>query len=315
MDINELYNNETREGIYVDDTKRVFGTHIKLNSIRSMMKGIWTKVFHREVRLETEMDFIKVLLKETNWVWNSVYPEMPDIVFNVETESNRFCISLSIPGYKGTQYVYIERRPFSSVLTRLPLNKPGFYLNYNESSNQPFVIRYSDLSPIYLNRWKEENETNFALYQDLAKAADVYKEMRHFFNWAKDRYNSGRNLVMVGVENTIPTTELVKGIIAEVEKLKEAFVAYRIDTVDLEGSCSFVSLTDGSVISKEDVKDAVNFSKLFDCLRFTPDEIKRETRFYVKRGLALSEFIEYVVRVLKRKKKEMGLSGEGKEDE
>lgn len=315
MDIKELYNTETRDGIYIDDANRPYDEELKLNVIRSMMKGIWTKVFHREVRLESEMAFIKVLLKETNWVWNQVFPEMPDIIFDVETEEDQFCISLSLPDYKGKQRVYIERKPLSSLLTRLPLNRPGFYLRYNAPLNQPILRRYSDSAPIHLARWRDESEANLALYQDLCKTAEIYQEIRRFANWARDRYEFGRNLVMVGVNNSIPTTELVKGIVAEVEKLKEEFVVYRIDTIDLEGSCSFACLNDGSLIGKEVVKDATNFSKLFDCLNSTPDEIKRETCFYVKKGLALSEFIEYVVHLLEKKKKELNLSNEEKEDE
>lgn len=315
MDINELYNNETREGIYTDDVKRCYDNYLKVSSIRSMMKGLWTKVFHREVRLETEMDFINALLKETQWVWNKVFPEMPDLEFNVETQPSQFRIDVSISGREFTQSCYIERKPLSPDLTRVPTGKSGFHLHYNAPQGKPLVRRYSDKAPIYLNRWKDESDENLALYQDLCKVAEVYQNMQRFNTWTRGRYNRKPNILMKDADNSISTADLVKGIIVEVKKLKEEFVVYRIDTIDLEGSCSFACLNDGSVIGKEDVKDATNFSKLFDCLQSTPDEIKRETRFYVKKGLALSEFIEYVVHLLEKKKKELNLLSEEKEDE
>lgn len=315
MDINELYNNETREGIYVDDVKRGYDNYLKVSSIRSMMKGLWIKVFHREVRLETEMDFINVLLKETQRVWNKVFPEMPNLEFHVETYPTQYRIDVSIQGRDFKQSCYIERRPLSSDLTRVPTGKSGFQLHYNAPQGKPLVKRYSDLAPIHLNRWKDESNENLAVYQDLCKAAKVYQDMQRFVAWTRGRYNRGPSLLMTQADNAISTTGLVKGIIVEVKKLKKEFVVYRIDSIDLEGSCSFTSITDGAPISKEDVEDAVNFGKLFDCLQSTSDEIKRETRFYVKPGLALSEFIEYVVHLLEKKKKELNLSNEVKEDE
>lgn len=315
MDINELYNNETREGIYVDDVKRRYDNYLKVTSIRSMMKGLWTKVFHSEVRLETEIDFINALLKETQWVWNKVFPEMPNLEFNVETQPTQYRIDISIQGRDFKQSCYIERKPLSPDLTKVPTGKSGFHLHYNAPQDKPLVRRYSDLAPIYLNRWKDESNINLAIYQDLCKAAKVYQDMQRFITWTRGRYNRKPSLLMTKADNAISTTELVKGIIVEVKKLKEEFVVYRIDAIDLEGSCSFACLNDGSVISKEDVKDATNFNKLFDCLNSIPDEIKRETRFYVKKGLALSEFIEYVVHLLEKKKKELNLLSEEKEDE
>lgn len=253
MDINELYNNETREGIYIDDVKRGYDNYLKVSSIRSMMKGLWVKVFHREERLETEMDFINELLKETQWVWNKVFPEMPNLEFHVETDPTQYRIDVSIQGRDFKQSCYIERRPLSSALTRVPTGKSGFQLHYNALQGKPSVKRYSDLAPIHLNRWKDESNENLALYQDLCKAAKVYQDMQRFVAWTRGRYNRRPSLLMTQADNAISTTELVKGIIVEVKKLKKEFMVYRIDSIDLEGSCSFASITDGSLISKEEI--------------------------------------------------------------